>query len=441
MRMYDIIAKKRDGGTLNREELSFAVNGYVAGDVPDYQMSALLMAIYLRGMTDEETAMLTDVMARSGDMVDLSAIAGIKADKHSPGGVGDKTTLVIAPIVAACGVKIAKMSGRGLGHTGGTIDKMEAVPGTRTSLTQYLIVWQEVNEIGISVIGQSGKIAAADKKIYALRDVTATVGCIPLIASSIMSKKLAAGSDAILLDVTMGDGAFMKDLDSALELARQMVAIGTAHGRKVAALITDMDKPLGRNIGNSLEVAESMAVLQGKGPADLTEVCLQLAGNMLVLAGKGDMPTCRKLAEGVIADGSAFEKCCQMFAAQGGDISVLRDADKFRKAKFSYELTAPADGYIYKNDVERIGNASVLLGAGRIKKEDSIDFAAGITMHKKLGDHVSAGESICTLYADDEALFAPAEEMYRGGLVIREEKPVLPPLIYARVTSDGVERF
>ena len=407
MRMYDIIAKKRDGGTLNREELSFAVNGYVAGDVPDYQMSALLMAIYLRGMTDEETAMLTDVMAHSGDMVDLSAIAGVKADKHSTGGVGDKTTLVIAPIVAACGVKIAKMSGRGLGHTGGTIDK----------------------------------IAAADKKIYALRDVTATVGCIPLIASSIMSKKLAAGSDAILLDVTMGDGAFMKDLDGALELARQMVAIGTAHGRKVAALITDMDKPLGKNIGNSLEVAESMAVLQGRGPADLTEVCLQLASNMLVLAGKGDMPTCRRLAESVIADGSAFEKCCQMFAAQGGDISVLKDASKFRKAKFSYELTAPSDGYIYKNDVEKIGNASVLLGAGRIKKEDSIDFAAGITMHKKLGDAVKAGESICTFYADDESLFAAAEEMYRGGLVIRDEKPTVPPLIYARVTSEGVEKF
>ena len=314
MRMYDIIAKKRDGGTLNHEELSFAVNGYVAGDVPDYQMSALLMAIYLRGMTDEETAMLTDVMAHSGDMVDLSAIAGIKADKHSTGGVGDKTTLVIAPIVAACGVKIAKMSGRGLGHTGGTIDKMEAVPGTRTSLTQEEF-FRQVNEIGISVIGQSGKIAVADKKMYALRDVTATVGCIPLIASSIMSKKLAAGSDAILLDVTMGDGAFMKDLDGALELARQMVAIGTAHGRKVAALITDMDKPLGHNIGNALEVAESMAVLQGKGPADLTEVCLQLAGNMLVLAGKGDMPTCRKLAESVIADGSAFEKCCQVCRA------------------------------------------------------------------------------------------------------------------------------
>lgn len=277
--------------------------------------------------------------------------------------------------------------------------------------------------------------------MYALRDVTATVGCIPLIASSIMSKKLAAGSDAILLDVTMGDGAFMKDLESAIELARQMVAIGTAHGRKVAAMITDMDKPLGRNIGNSLEVAESMAVLQGKGPADLTEVCLQLATNMLILAGKGDAKVCRAMAEQAVADGSAFEKCCQMFSAQGGDISVLKDASKFRQAKYSYELTAQSDGYIYKNDVEKIGNASVLLGAGRIKKEDSIDFAAGITMHKKLGDFVKAGESICTFYANDKALFTAAEEMYRDGLVICDEKPAVPPLIYARVTSEGVERF
>ena len=406
MRMYDIIAKKRDGGTLTRAEIAFAVNGYVDGSVPDYQMSALLMAIYLRGMTDAETAELTDVMAHSGDMVDLSAIQGIKADKHSTGGVGDKTTLVIAPIVAACGVKIAKMSGRGLGHTGGTIDKMESVPGTRTSLTQEEF-FKQVNEIGISVIGQSGKIAVADKKLYALRDVTATVGCIPLIASSIMSKKLAAGSDAILLDVTMGSGAFMKNLDEAVELARLMVSIGTAHGRKVAALITDMDTPLGHNIGNSLEVAESMAVLQGKGPADLTEVCLQLASNMLYLAGKGEMAACRAMAEQVIADGSAFEIC----------------------------------GYIVQNDVERIGNASVLLGAGRIKKEDSIDFAAGIIMHKKLGDAVKAGEPICTLYADDDTLFAAAEEMYVGGLTIGAEKPEVPPLIYARVTSEGVERF
>ena len=440
MRMYDIIAKKRGGGTLTREEIAFAVNGYVDGSVPDYQMSALLMAIYLRGMTDAETAVLTDVMARSGDMVDLSAIQGVKVDKHSTGGVGDKTTLVIAPIVAACGVRIAKMSGRGLGHTGGTIDKMEAVPGTRTALTQEEF-FRQVNEIGISVIGQSGKIAVADKKMYAMRDVTATVGCIPLIASSIMSKKLAAGSDAILLDVTMGNGAFMKNLEDATELARQMVAIGTANGRKVAALITDMDKPLGKNIGNSLEVAESMAVLQGKGPADLTEVCLQLAANMLVLAGRGGLPACRAMAEGVIRDGTAFVKCCQMFAAQGGDVSVLKDPSRFPKAKYSYELTARQTGYIVENDVEKIGNASVLLGAGRIKKEDSIDFAAGITMHKKLGDAVKAGESICTFYANDPALFAAAEEMYRSGLVIGPEKPGVPPLIYARVTAQGVEWF
>lgn len=440
MRMYDVIAKKRDGGTLSQEEIAFAVNGYVAGEIPDYQMSALLMAIYLRGMTDEETAILTEVMAHSGDMVDLSAIQGVKVDKHSTGGVGDKTTLVIAPMVAACGVKIAKMSGRGLGHTGGTVDKMESVPGTRTALNQEEF-FRQVNEIGISVIGQSGEIAVADKKLYALRDVTATVGCIPLIASSIMSKKLAAGSDAILLDVTMGDGAFMKNLDDAIELARLMVSIGTAHGRKVAALITDMDKPLGHNIGNSLEIAESIAVLKGKGPADLTEVCLQLASNMLVLAGKGTLTECRAMAERTLQDGTAFVKCCQMFAAQGGDVEMVKDPDKLRKAVYSYKITARENGYIVKNDVEKIGNASVLLGAGRIQKEDTIDFAAGIVMHKKLGDMVRSGDTICTFYADDPALFAAAEEMYRGGLVIDAQPPKLPPLVYARVTADGVERF
>ena len=440
MRVYDLIAKKRDGGTHSREELEQIVNGYVSGEVTDYQMAAWMMAVYLRGMTDEETAELTDVMAHSGVMVDLSPIPGIKVDKHSTGGVGDKTTLVIAPIVAACGVKIAKMSGRGLGHTGGTIDKMESVPGTRTALSQEEF-FAQVNRIGLSVIGQSEGIAIADKKMYALRDVTATVSCIPLIASSIMSKKLASGSDAILLDVTTGTGAFMKTVDQSIELAKLMVSIGTHHGRRVAAMITDMDTPLGHNIGNSLEVAESMAVLQGKGPADLTEVCLQLASNMLYLAGKGEMTACRAMAEQVIADGSAFEICCKMFAAQGGDTSVLRDASLFRKAKYAHDICAPADGYIVQNDVERIGNASVLLGAGRIKKEDSIDFAAGIIMHKKLGDAVKAGEPICTLYADDDTLFAAAEEMYVGGLTIGAEKPEVPPLIYARVTSEGVERF
>ncbi|MGN0976203.1 MAG: pyrimidine-nucleoside phosphorylase [Gemmiger sp.] len=440
MRMYDVIAKKRDGGTLTREEIAFAVDGYVAGRIPDYQMSALLMVIYLRGMTDDETATLTDVMARSGDMVDLSAIHGVKADKHSTGGVGDKTTLVVAPLVAACGVKVAKMSGRGLGHTGGTVDKMEAVPGTRTALTREEF-FAQVNEVGVAVIGQSGHIAVADKKLYALRDVTATVGCIPLIASSIMSKKLAAGSDAILLDVTMGNGAFMKDLDSAVELARLMVSIGTAHGRKVAALITDMDRPLGRNIGNSLEVAESMEVLKGGGPADLREVCLQIAANMLSLAGRGDLNACRAMAERAIDNGSAYAVCRRMFAAQGGDVSVLDDPARFRRAAYRYDLTAGADGFVTANDVERIGNASVLLGAGRITKEDAIDFAAGIVMHKKLGDPVRRGDALCTLYADDPARFAAAEEMYRGGLVIGPERPALPPLVYARVTADGVERF
>ena len=440
MRMYDIIMKKRNGGELSKEEIRFFIEGYTKGEIPDYQVSALMMAIYFQKMTERETYELTMAMAHSGEMLDLSSIHGCKVDKHSTGGVGDKTSLALTPMVAACGIPVAKMSGRGLGHTGGTIDKLESFPGFSTSLTTEQFI-ENVNKIGIAIMGQTADLAPADKKLYALRDVTATVGCIPLIASSIMSKKLAAGSDAILLDVTMGSGAFMKNLDEAVELARLMVSIGTAHGRKVAALITDMDTPLGHNIGNSLEVAESMAVLQGKGPADLTEVCLQLASNMLYLAGKGEMAACRAMAEQVIADGSAFEICCKMFAAQGGDTSVLRDASLFRKAKYAHDICAPADGYIVQNDVERIGNASVLLGAGRIKKEDSIDFAAGIIMHKKLGDAVKAGEPICTLYADDDTLFAAAEEMYVGGLTIGAEKPEVPPLIYARVTSEGVERF
>ena len=345
MRIYDLIAKKRDGGTHSREELEAIVNGFVSGEVADYQMAAWMMAVYLRGMTDEETAELTDVMAHSGVMVDLSPIPGIKVDKHSTGGVGDKTTLVIAPIVAACGVKIAKMSGRGLGHTGGTIDKMESVPGTKTALSQDEF-FAQVNKIGLSVIGQSEGIAVADKKMYALRDVTATVSCIPLIASSIMSKKLASGSDAILLDVTTGTGAFMKTVEQSIELAKLMVSIGTHHGRRVAAMITDMDTPLGHNIGNSLEVMESMDVLKGHGPADLTEVCLQLAANMLVLADKGSPAECRAMAEAVIADGSAFAKCKEMFAAQGGDTRVLDDYSLFEKPAASYELLAEEDGYI-----------------------------------------------------------------------------------------------
>ncbi len=437
MRMYDMIAKKRDGGTMTREELEYIVGGFVDGSIPDYQMSAWMMAVYLRGMTDPEVAVLTDVMAHSGDMVDLSAIKGVKVDKHSTGGVGDKTTLVITPIVAACGVKIAKMSGRGLGHTGGTVDKLESVPGTKTAFGQEEF-FKQVNDIGIAVIGQSGHLAAADKKMYALRDVTATVGCIPLIASSIMSKKLAAGSDAILLDVTTGNGAFMKTVPESIELAKMMVAIGTHNGRKVAALITDMDTPLGHNIGNSLEVMESMEVLKGRGAADLREVCLQLAANMLVLGGKGTLAECRKMAEAVIADGSAYEKCKQMFARQGGDTRVLDDYSLFEKPTASFELLAEQDGYIWSNDTEKIGNASVLLGAGRLTKDDTLDMAAGIILHKKTGDAVKKGESICTFYGKADK-FAAAEQMYRSGLVYSEEKPEEKPLIYARVTADGVE--
>lgn len=440
MRMFDIIAKKRDGGVLSREELEFAVMGFVNGQVPDYQMSALLMAIYLRGMTEKETAQLTDVMAHSGDMVDLSAISGIKADKHSTGGVGDKTTLVIAPIVAACGVKIAKMSGRGLGHTGGTVDKMEAVPGTQTAVDRERF-FAQVNEIGISVIGQSGNLAPADKKMYALRDVTATIGCVPLIASSIMSKKLAAGSDCILLDVKTGNGAFMKTLDDSIELAKAMVSIGQHNGRKVAALITDMDTPLGHNIGNSLEVIESVEVLKGHGPADLTEVCYQLAANMLYLAGKGSLEECRRMAEEAVASGAAYEKLKQMFAAQGGDVSVLDDPDKFQKAKFSRPLLAAESGCLVRMNTEMVGNASVCLGAGRITKEDTIDFAAGIVLHKKTGDKVEAGECLATLYADHEEKFAAAEEMFRAALTFGPAPEPVPALVMARVTEEGVERF
>ena len=336
-------------------------------------------------------------------------------------------------------MKIAKMSGRGLGHTGGTIDKMESVPGTRTALSQEEF-FAQVNRIGLSVIGQSEGIAIADKKMYALRDVTATVSCIPLIASSIMSKKLASGSDAILLDVTTGTGAFMKTVDQSIELAKLMVSIGTHHGRRVAAMITDMDTPLGHNIGNSLEVMESMDVLKGHGPADLTEVCLQLAANMLVLADKGTPAECRAMAEAVIADGSAFAKCKEMFAAQGGDTRVLDDYSLFEQPAASFELLAEQDGYIVANDAEKIGSASVLLGAGRQKKGDPLDFAAGITLHKKHGDYVKKGESLATFYGAADKFEAAAAE-YRSGLGYGPEKPEEAPLVYALVTKDGVARY
>lgn len=440
MRMYDMIAKKRNGEMLTEEEIRAMILGYVQGEIPDYQMSAMLMAIYFKGMSDRETAILTDAVAHSGDMVDLSPIHGVKVDKHSTGGVGDKTTLVVAPIVAACGVKVAKMSGRGLGHTGGTVDKMESIPGMRTTLTEEEF-FQTVNATGLSVIGQSGNLAPADKKLYALRDVTATVDSIPLIAASIMSKKLAAGNDCILLDVKTGSGAFMKTLEDSIILAEKMVAIGEHGGKKTMALITNMDIPLGSLIGNSLEVIEAVETLKGNGPRDLTEVCLALASGMLNLAGKGDMMECRRLAEGAIADGSALARLIAMVEAQGGDSSVIKDVSRFAKAPYEREVKASKAGYITHMNTEQCGIASSLLGAGRVTKESLIDYTAGIALKKKVGQKVEAGETIAVLYSSKEELFPASMEEFSKAVTISVQQPEPEPLIYARVTKDGVERL
>ncbi|KFA57615.1 pyrimidine-nucleoside phosphorylase [Mageeibacillus indolicus] len=440
MRMYDLIMKKRNGEALTSVEIKELINGYVAGTIPDYQMAAFLMAVYFRGMTEAETLAMTLAVAHSGDMVDLSGIDGVKVDKHSTGGVGDKTTLIIAPIVAACGVKVAKMSGRGLGHTGGTVDKMESIPGMRTTLEQKEF-FEVVNKTGLSVIGQSGNLAPADKKLYALRDVTATVDSIPLIATSIMSKKLAAGNDCILLDVKTGSGAFMKTIDDSIKLAQTMVKIGENAGKRTVALITNMDIPLGHNIGNSLEVVEAIEVLRGKGPQDLVGVCESLASNMLYLAGRGDLPTCLAQVRSAIADGSALERLKAMVAAQGGDVAVIEDPDKFTKAKYTYDVLCPRSGYISFMDTEGCGIASAMLGAGRETKDSAIDYSAGIIIHKKTGEAVKQGEVMATLYADKEQLFEAAAAEYLAAVRIEDEKPKKEPLIYARVTADAVERF
>ena len=440
MRMYDIIMKKREGEELTKEEISFFINGYVKEEIPDYQVSALLMAIYFNGMTDREVADLTLCMAHSGVAMDLSSIPGIKVDKHSTGGVGDKTTLIISPIVAALGVKVAKMSGRGLGHTGGTIDKMESIPGMRTNLDKEEFI-NIVNKTGFSIIGQSMDIVSADKKLYALRDVTATVKSLPLIASSIMSKKIAAGADCILLDVKTGSGAFMKTLDESIKLAKLMVSIGENVGKNTVALITNMDRPLGNAIGNSLEIIEVCETLRGRGPKDLTDISIELAANILFLAQKGDLEYCKKLAKGAIEDGSAFEKLKEMVAIQGGDISVLEDNNNFEKAKIVYEVKAPKSGYILSMNTERCGFASVILGAGRETKDDKIDFSAGIIINKKIGDYVNKGELIATLYSSDIEKCEKAKDLYIGAVSIGEEKPEDVLSIYARVSDKGVEIY
>lgn len=438
MRMYDVIAKKRNGEVLTEEEIRFMIGGYVKGEIPDYQMSAMLMAIYFKGMDDTETAILTDAVARSGDMVDLSPIEGVKVDKHSTGGVGDKTTLVVAPIVAACGVKVAKMSGRGLGHTGGTVDKLESIPGMKTTLTEEEF-FGVVNRTGLSVIGQSGNLAPADKKLYALRDVTATVESIPLIAASIMSKKLAAGNDCILLDVKTGSGAFMKTLEDSVTLAEKMVAIGEHAGKHTMALITNMDIPLGHFIGNSLEVREAVETLKGNGPEDLKEVCLSLAAGMLFLAKKGSMEECRTLAEGAVSDGSALARLAAMVDAQGGDSAYIKDIFKFSEAPFKREVKAGKSAYIARMDTEMCGIASSLLGAGRITKESSIDYSAGIELKKKTGQKVEEGETIAVLYASKEELFEAAEAEFLKAVTFSGDLPEEEPLIYGYVTKDGME--
>lgn len=439
-RMYDLIMKKRNGESLSEEEITSMIEDYVKGEIPDYQMSAFLMAVYFRGMTKEETVAMTMAAAKSGDMVDLSGIEGIKVDKHSTGGVGDKTTLIVAPIVAACGVKVAKMSGRGLGHTGGTVDKLESIKGFQVDLDRDRF-FDVVNKEGLSVIGQSGNLTPADKKLYALRDVTATVDSIPLIAVSIMSKKLAAGSDCIVLDVKTGSGAFMKTVDDSIALAREMVDIGENAGRKTVALITNMDIPLGHNIGNSLEVIEAVETLKGKGPKDLTEVCLNLASNMLCLAGKGSIEECRMLAQKAIEDGTAFERLCGMVRAQGGEESFLLDTETFPKAAFSKEILANEDGFISFMDTEACGIASSLLGAGRETKESEIDYAAGIILHKKTGEKVGKGEKIATFFAEREELFHKAEAVFNQAIHIEDKEPADEPFIYARVSKDGIERM
>lgn len=434
MRIYDLIAKKRDGGTHTREELEAIVNGFVSGEVADYQMAAWMMAVYLRGMTNEETAELTDVMAHSGVMVDLSPIPGIKVDKHSTGGVGDKTTLIAAPMAAACGIPIAKMSGRGLGFTGGTVDKLESIPGYRTALPEEEF-FDIVNEVGISLIGQSGELAVADKKIYALRDVTATVDSLPLIASSIMSKKIAAGADAILLDVKTGSGAFMKTEQDALALAQTMVDIGSGAGKRTAALITDMNQPLGRTAGNAIEVAEAVETLHGNGPADLTELCIHLAGNMLWLADKGELPDCLAMAKATLADGSAFQKLRAMVQRQGGDVSYLDHPEKLPCAP-AYAVQAEQDGFVAAMQTEEIGAVAGMLGAGRERKEDKVDPAAGIRFVKKIGEPVQRGETIALLYTNRPDQVAQASERYRDAVRISSAPPSERRLILERVCKE-----
>jgi pyrimidine-nucleoside phosphorylase len=426
--MYDIILKKRANLPLTDEEIRFVIDGYVKGEIPDYQVSALLMTIVFNGMNARELGTLTLAMAQSGNMVDLSNIDGITVDKHSTGGVGDKTTLIIAPLVAACGGKVAKMSGRGLGHTGGTIDKMESIPNLKVSLEQDAFI-NQVNKIGLAVIGQSEGLAPADKKLYALRDVTGTVDSIPLIASSVMSKKLASGAQAILLDVKVGSGAFMKNIEDARELAKAMVDIGKGNGRSIKAILTDMDRPLGHAIGNALEIREVIDTLKGHGPEDLTHECIIMAAHMLVLSHMCDYETALNRVQQALDSGTALERLRLMVDAQGGDSRVIDDESILIIGQFTYDVIALQDGYIIHMNTEQCGIASVMLGAGRTVKNGPIDYSAGILMHKKTGDSVTVGECIATLYASDESLLSNAAKTYLEAITFGETAPIMADTI------------
>ena len=429
MRMYDIIKNKRDNKELTKEEIEFFVKGYTDGTIPDYQASALTMAIFFNGMTEKETAILTLAMANSGDTVDLSCFGEKTVDKHSTGGVGDKTTLIVAPIVASLGCIIAKMSGRGLGHTGGTVDKLESIEGFNTSLTPEEF-FAQVKKTNIAVIGQTGNLTPADKKLYALRDVTATVDSIPLIASSIMSKKLAAGSHTIVLDVKCGSGAFMKTPEDAKALAEEMVKIGKNNGRNMAAIITDMNTPLGRNIGNSLEVIEAIEVLSGNGPDDLKYVAFALASEIVSLSKNINIEEANKQVEEAVKSGKAFEKLKEWIVAQGGNGEWIETPDNFPKAQYKEDITSEKDCYISSMNAEEIGISSVILGAGREKKDDTIDMTAGIILNKKTGDRIKKGDVIATLYTGNENSLKSAKEKFISAIEFSDDAPAQIPLIY-----------
>lgn len=429
MTMYDIILKKKNGFSLAKEEIDFFINGYTKGEIPDYQASALLMAICLRGMNSEETVNLTIAMANSGDIVDLSAFADLSADKHSTGGVGDKTSVIVGPIVAALGGKVTKMSGRGLGHTGGTIDKLESVKGYKTNLTPKEFLSQ-VDKVGMAIIGQSGNLTPADKKLYALRDVTATVDDISLITSSIMSKKLAAGAKNIVLDVKFGSGAFMKNQKDAEILGAEMVKIGKSCNRKTAALITDMDKPLGYAVGNSLEIIEAVKILKNEVKNDLREVSVHLAKTMIMLIfGISEEAALEKVLN-CLESGAAYAKMREWIIAQGGDIAQIDDTNLFEKAKFKFDIKSEKDGYISQMNTEIIGKTATVLGAGRMVKEDTVDHSAGIIINKKTGDRVEKNEIIATIYTNNGSVIKEAEKMYLSVLSFNNKAAPKKPLIY-----------